>query len=210
MIAGFVVSGTGTKSIDVRGIGPTLGTFGVSGFLASPQLVVDNASSQTLFSNMVWGGGSALTSAFAQVGAFSLPANSKDSALLDPFGVGNYTALLSGTSGTGVALAEIYDADVGATTTRLKNLSVRAQVGTGGAVLIAGFVISGNVPKTVLIRGIGPALSGFGISGALQQPILSLYTSNSALIQSNYLWGGEPALAAAMSSVGAFSLNPLG
>ncbi len=210
MIAGFVVSGTGTKSIVVRGIGPTLGTFGVPGFLANPQLEVDNAAPQKLFSNTVWGGGSALTNAFAQVGAFSLPANSNDSALLDSFGAGNYTALLSGTSGTGVALAEIYDADVGATTTRLKNLSVRAQVGTGGAVLIAGFVISGNVPKTVLIRGIGPALNGFGIAGALQQPILSLYTSNSALIQTDYAWGGEPTLAAAMSSVGAFSLSPTG
>jgi outer membrane protein assembly factor BamB len=209
MIAGFVVSGAGTKSIIVRGIGPTLGSFGVPAFLANPQLVVDNASSQTLFSNTVWGGGSALTNAFLQVGAFSLPANSLDSALIDPFSAGNYTALLSGTSGTGVALAEIYDADVGATTTRLKNLSVRAQVGTGSAVLIAGFVISGNVPKTVLIRGIGPALNGFGVAGALQQPILSLYTSNSALIETNYLWGGEPSLAAAMSSVGAFGLSPL-
>jgi hypothetical protein len=157
----------------------------------------------------VWGGGSALASAFDQVGAFSLPANSLDSALIDPFSAGNYTALLSGTSGTGVALAEIYDADAGGTTSRLRNLSVRAQVGTGSAVLIAGFVISGNVPKTVLIRGIGPALNGFGVAGALQQPILSLYTSNSALIQTNYLWGGEPSLAAAMSSVGAFSLSPL-
>jgi len=210
MIAGFVVSGTGTKSVVARGVGPTLGTFGVAGFLANPLLTVDNAASQPIYSNSVWGGGTALVNAFNQVGAFSLPANSLDAALLEPFAAGNYTALLSGTSGTGVALAEIYDADTGATATRLRNLSVRAQVGTGSAVLIAGFVISGNVPKTVLIRGIGPALTGFHIAGALQLPILALYTSDSALIQVDYEWGGEPALAAAMRGVGAFALDPQG
>jgi outer membrane protein assembly factor BamB len=207
MIAGFYVSGSGTKNIMVRGIGPTLGTFGITGFLAKPQLTVDN-STQAIFSDTTWGGGSALSSAFAQVGAFALPAGSADSALLDPFGPGAYTALLSGTTGTGVALAEIYDDDIGATTARLSNLSVRAQVGTGSAVLIAGFVISGNVPKTVLIRGIGPALNGFGVAGAIQEPILSLFNSSSSLVQWNYSWGGETALVAAMRAVGAFSLDP--
>ncbi len=210
LIAGFVISGSGTKNILVRGIGPTLAGFGVANSLAKPLLNV-NDTTHTIFTDTSWGGGAALAAAFSQVGAFSLQAGSADSALLEPFAPGAYTALLSGTSGTGVALAEIYDADslTGTPAARLKNLSVRAQVGTGSSVLIAGFVISGNVPKTVLIRGIGPALSGYGVAGALQQPVLGLYNSSSTLIQSNYSWGGEPALAAAMSAAGAFSLNPL-
>jgi subtilisin family serine protease/outer membrane protein assembly factor BamB len=209
MIAGFVISGSGTKSVLVRGIGPALGGFGVANFLANPQLNVDFGS-QTIFSDTTWGGGTVLADTFTQVGAFGLPAGSADSALVDPFAAGAYTALLSGTSRTGVALAEVYDADIGATATRLSNLSVRAQVGTGSAVLIAGFVISGNVPITVLIRGIGPALTGFGVAGAIQQPVLSLYNSSGILIQSNPYWGGEPVLAAAMRAVGAFGLSPSG
>ena len=207
LIAGFAISGTGTKSVLVRGIGPSLATFGVSNVLANPQLNVNDATHQIL-SNTTWGGGAALTAAFAQVGAFSLQPNSADSAILAPFTPGTYTALVSGIGGTGVALAEIYDADTGTPSARLKNLSVRAPVGTGSGVLIAGFVISGNVPKTVLIRGIGPALTGFNVAGALQQPILGLYNSSGALIQTDYYWGGEPALASAMSAAGAFALNP--
>ena len=209
LIAGFVISGSGTKNVLVRGIGPALGGFGVSGFLANPQLDVDNAAGSVIFSDTGWGGGAALAAAFAQVGAFSLLANSADSALLQPFPAGAYTALVSGTTGTGVALGEIYDADPGVPTTRLKNLSARAQVGTGSGILIAGFVISGNIPKTVLIRGIGPALTGFNVSGALQNPVLGLYNAGGSLIQDNFQWGGEPRLASAMSAAGAFSLEPL-
>jgi outer membrane protein assembly factor BamB len=207
LIAGFVISGSGTKNVLVRGIGPTLGSFGVSGFLSNPVLNVDN-SSGTIFTDTGWGGGSALAATFSQVGAFGLPANSADSALVDPFPAGAYTALVSGANGTGVALAEIYDADIGVPTSRLKNLSVRAQVGTGSGILIAGFVISGNLPKTVLIRGIGPALTGFGVAGVLENPVLGIYNNSGSLIQDNYQWGGEPRLASAMSAAGAFSLSP--
>jgi outer membrane protein assembly factor BamB len=207
LIAGFVISGTGTKNVLLRGIGPTLGAFGVAGYLTSPVLNVDN-SSGTIFSDTGWGGSASLAATFSQVGAFSLPASSADSALVDPFPAGAYTALVSGATGTGVALAEIYDADLGAPTSRLKNLSVRAQVGTGSGILIAGFVISGNLPKTVLIRGIGPALAGFGVTGVLANPVLGLYNNSGSLIQDDYQWGGETRLASAMSAAGAFTLDP--
>jgi len=210
LIAGFVIAGSGSKSVLVRGIGPSLAEFGLTGFLANPLLTIDNSASQTLFTGNAWGGGSALAATFNQVGAFSLPANSADSALVEPFAPGAYTALVSGPSGSGVALAEIYDADPNPLTSpaELKNLSVRAPVGTGSGVLIAGFVISGNEPKTVLIRGIGPALAGFGVSGALAAPVLSLYNSSSVLMATNSDWGGEPVLAEAMAESGAFALSP--
>jgi len=210
LIAGFVISGAGPKNILVRGVGPTLAEFGITDFLANPLLTIDNSASQTLFTDHAWGGGAALTGTFSQVGAFALPAGSADSALVESFSPGAYTALVSGPSGTGVALAEIYDADPNPLTSaaELKNLSVRAPVGTGSGVLIAGFVISGNEPKTVLIRGIGPALAGFGVAGALQAPVLSLYNSSSVQIETNSAWGGEPVLAAAMAEAGAFALSP--
>ena len=54
------------------------------------------------------------------------------------------------------------------------NISTRLFVGTGNNVLIGGFIITGNVPKVVIIRAIGPSL---GIPGALQDPILELHDS---------------------------------
>src|SRR5262249_54061849 len=66
----------------------------------------------------------------------------------------------------------------------LVNLSLRSTVGTGSNTLIAGFVINGSDNKSLLIRGIGPTLTALGVSGALQDPVLSLY-SGSTLVTSN-------------------------
>jgi len=120
----------------------------------------------------------------------------------------------AGASGdTGIALVEVYDATPSGTYApafpRLINISARVQVGTGGNVLIAGFVIGGTTSKTVLIRGSGPALSAFGLSRVLPDPELQLSQSNadgsSTLLQADSGWGGDTQIAAAAASVGAFS-----
>ena len=208
LIAGFVVKGTGEKQVLLRGIGPTLGQFGVSGALATSTLILDAANGQMLAENSVWGGGAALANLFAQVGAFALPTNSADSALEEALGAGGFTAQLEGEGQTtGVGLAEIYDADAGTPTAQLVNLSARANVGTGSNILIAGFVISGDTPQTVLIRGVGPTLSQFGVTGSLAAPQLVLYDSNNSTLQSNTGWAGAATLAQAFASVGAFAFT---
>jgi hypothetical protein len=65
----------------------------------------------------------------------------------------------------------------GATAKRpqLLNISTRLRVQTGDNVLIAGFIITGSAPKKVIIRGIGPSLTQFGISGTLADPLLELH-----------------------------------
>jgi hypothetical protein len=55
------------------------------------------------------------------------------------------------------------------------NLSTRMYVQTGDNVGIGGFIITGNAPKHVLIRAIGPSLSASGISAVLVDPILELH-----------------------------------
>jgi len=141
------------------------------------------------------------------VGAFALTPSSADAAMIQSVGAGAYTAHLSGVSNTtGVGLAEIYDADTGPTAAHLSNISARASVGTGSNVLIAGFVISGNTPETVLIRGIGPTLGQFGVSGSLAAPELVLYDSGNNTLQTNGGWGGGASLVQAFARVGAFSL----
>ena len=79
---------------------------------------------------------------------------------------------------------------------RLRNISTRAFVQTGDRVAIGGFIISGSGAKKVLIRAIGPSLTGIGIAGALVDPTLELHDSTQALIASNDNWKDSPDVAA--------------
>ncbi len=239
VIAGLVVGGPAgsTKQILVRGVGPTLSNFGVSGILANPVMsVYDSATpAQLIASDTGWGnapvaGTSAVSASFRQataadmssVGAFALASGSADSAMVLTVPTGNYTVQVAGAnSTTGVALAEIYELDSQAAV-KLANLSARCFVGTGSQIGIAGFYVQGSQPAQLLIRGIGPALTGFGVSGALASPIVELYDGANMpqLIASNSGWGNNPvagpstaavsfrkATAADMNAVGAFPLT---
>lgn len=213
LIVGFVVGGAGTaggKGLLVRGIGPALTGFGVPGALADPHLELF-AGATRLTQNDDWGGGPALAATFGNVGAFPLAANSRDAAFADPaLAPGAYTAQVAGNGGaTGVALAELYDTTAPAafanTTPRLTNVSARTRVGTGGDILIAGVNIAGALPRTVLIRAIGPGLAQFGVTGTLADPVLALF-NGATRINENDDWGGNGELVALAASVGAFAL----
>ena len=213
LIAGFVTSGTGTKQILIRGGGPSLAgaPFNLTGTLSHPQLTLFNSSQAVVSTNTGWGGSAALTQVFSQVGAYPYVAGAADSALLATVTAGlPYTAQISGVGNTGgVALAELYDADGAAPTARLVNLSARANVGTGGNVLIAGFVISGTASETVLIRGVGPALAlaPFSLTGVLAAPLLTVFNGAGTSLATNTRWGGTSTLTATFVRVGAFSLG---
>ena len=210
---GCVVSGN-NKTLLVRGIGPGLIPFGVANPLADPQLTLFSGNTP-IAANDDWQTGSTASSiaaAAAQVGAFPLPNGSKDSALLAVVNSGAFTAQIVGANNsTGTALAEVYDADsnLGA---RLINGAARMQINASGGnanSLIIGFVIGGTGPKTVLIRGIGPGLTAFGVTGVLADPQIIVF-SGAAPIASNDNWESGISTAAQISSasaqVGAFAL----
>jgi hypothetical protein len=69
-----------------------------------------------------------------------------------------------------------------------QNLSGRAHVLTGDQILIDGFIVEGSENKTVLIRGLGPSLAGFGILNFLANPTLSLFDHTATLIAANDNW----------------------
>jgi hypothetical protein len=85
-------------------------------------------------------------------------------------------------------------------------------VGPGDDVLIAGFVISGNVPRRVLIRGIGPGLTDFNVADVLLDPRLEVHTTIAgvdAVIATNDDWESELTPAEmATAAPGAFALAP--
>ena len=72
------------------------------------------------------------------------------------------------------------------------NLCTRSLVSGGDNVLIGGFIVTGTEPKTMVLRALGPSLSGFGLSGVLANPVLKLYNSSHTLIASNDNWQSDP------------------
>jgi hypothetical protein len=80
----------------------------------------------------------------------------------------------------------------------------------GDGALIGGFVIQGPAYQRVLVRGIGPTLQAFGLTAALADPLLTLY-SGQAIVATNDAWSSGPdaaSLVAATATVGAFALAP--
>jgi hypothetical protein len=54
--------------------------------------------------------------------------------------------------------------------------------------MIAGVIITGNVNKPVVLRGLGPSLERFGLTDLLSDPVLDLRGSNGSLIFRNDDW----------------------
>ncbi len=215
---GFVLRGTGTKNVVVRAVGPTLAGFGVADAMANPKMdIIPLGQSTAVLSNDDWGSASAaqvaaLQQRSADVGAFALPANSRDAAALASLPLATssgYTVSVapSGTTAAGVVVAEVYDADGLGAAARVINVSTRGMVTADG--LTPGFVIGGAAPKQLLIRAVGPTLASFGVGGTLADPTLSLFPlGRDFAVASNNDWStsGAAELTAAFAQAGAFPL----
>ena len=204
-IPGFVLSGGGTKSIIVRAVGPTLGSFGVSGVLADPRLSIVSGNA-TIATNDNWL--AADGAVMGAAGAFNLTAGSKDAAAVAALGAGSYSApIVAADGGSGVALVEIYDG-APLSGVSLINASTRAFVGTGDSVLIPGFVVGGTGTIRLLVRAVGPTLGAFGVTGTLADPTITLFRGATALATNdNWSTAANAAeVASAGAAVGAFAL----
>lgn len=195
LITGFVIGGTEPKTVLLRAIGPALGSFGISGALPAAQLRLFDGQGKLLREIDGWRDDPTLARTFARVGAFALGAPNGDSALVATLAPGAYTMQVvpvaaAGGSSVGVGLAEIYDASPNphAEYQRLVNISSRGTIESGEGVLIGGFVVAGNAPKRLLVRGVGPALAAFGVAGALADPQLTVYDRGTVLAR-NDNWG---------------------
>ena len=68
------------------------------------------------------------------------------------------------------------------------NISTRMVVGTNDELMIGGFIITGDAPKKVVIRAMGPVLEKSGLTNFLADPMLELRNSNDVLLQDNDNW----------------------
>lgn len=212
LIGGFYVGGSGSRTLLVRGVGPTLTNYGLTGVLNDPQIAFypSNSSTPTLTNNN-WNNDPTVTSTGNAVGAFPLQASSLDAAFVSNFAAGGGSVQVSGADGgTGLALVEVYDAG-GSSTARLTNLAARSFVGTGTGVLIGGFVVSGST-RAVLVRGVGPGLSQY-LADALPAAHLQVFSTvngKQTLVAENTGWSNATNAATidtTGSSVGAFKLQ---
>ena len=184
-IGGFIIPGPDPKRVIVRGIGPSLGNFGVPDVLADPTLELHAGDGTLIATNDNW-----KSDQQAEIEGTGLqPTNDLEAAIVTtlPADGAGYTAILRGKNGeTGVGLIEAYDLD-GAANSKLANISTRGFVDTGDNAMIGGFILGGGSAE-VIVRAIGPSLTAFGVAGALQDPTLDLYDSFGTLIVSNDDW----------------------
>lgn len=98
--------------------------------------------------------------------------------------------------------------------TRLANVASRALTGPGQSAHVLGFVVSGARPKAMLVRGVGPALTPFGITNALPDPSLTIFNAVGQAVFTNNDWSASVVgaataaeLATAATRAGAFALS---
>jgi hypothetical protein len=75
--------------------------------------------------------------------------------------------------------------------TQALNIATRLKVQQNDNILIGGFIVTGNAPKKVIVRGIGPSLkiNGVPLSGRLADPFLELHDEKSGLtVETNDNW----------------------
>jgi hypothetical protein len=115
MIGGFIIQGSGPKTVIVRAIGPELIPFGVPNALADPFLELHNGAGTLIAINNNWQttliGGIITSDQVSQIQTSGhAPTQPSESAIIATLPPGNYTAIVHGVNNTtGVALVEVDD-----------------------------------------------------------------------------------------------------
>jgi hypothetical protein len=183
LIGGFIVTGTQSKKVIVRAIGPSLP---FPGALADPFLELRDSSGTLIRANDNWRD----EQEAEIVGTTIPPSNDLESAIVAtlPANAAAYTATVSGVNnGTGIGVVEVYDLNQTANS-KLANISTRGLVQTGDNVLIGGLIVLGQNPLRVILRAIGPSLP---VPGALADPMLELHDGNGTTIAANDNWRSD-------------------
>lgn len=212
LVAGFVIGGTEPLTALIRAVGPGLAGFGVEDTMPNPSLQIFNSAGTLIQTNDDWAAGSAgqtaeISTVAAELGAFGLAAGSQDAALLATLPPGAYTAqIVRGDAPGGAVLLEVYNRQPRSWKSRLINLSVRTDAGSGADTLTAGFVIEGARDQPLLVRAVGPSLAPFGVTGYLPDPQLVIL-KGSTEVAANDNWSGDSEVSAQSADLGAFPLS---
>lgn len=232
LFPGFVVSGPGTKKLLIRAVGPSLAALGfTSPVIPDPRMELKKFNFVTQLyedyhANDDWqtnANAADIATTSATLGAFALT-DTSDAALLVDLPAGQYAVVGGDKNGTsGIGMVELYDADPSTGSgqvpaSSLINISNRGFCGIGDEVMIPGFVVSSEGPKTLLVRVVGPTIGSapYHVPGAMTDPKLSLYqhdfttnTDNLLLTQDDWGDNADAATTAQIATqVSAFPLAP--
>jgi hypothetical protein len=189
LIGGFIITGTDAKRVVVRGRGPSLSGSGISDPLHDPVIELYNNTSGNapIATNDNW-----QTTQKTEIEATGLaPSSPLESAIVQTLAPGGYTVIVrdKDTSAARLGIVEVFDVGP-ASNAQLGNLSSRGFVGTDDNVLIGGVIVgpasTGNA--NLLVRSLGPSLSGFGVAGTLPDPKLKVVNQQGAEIAANDNW----------------------
>jgi hypothetical protein len=202
-IAGFIVSGSSLKTVIIRGLGPSLAGSGVPNPLADPIIELHGPTGFSTIVNDNYADSGCLLGPLQ-------PPNNLESAVCATLAPGAYTAMIKGkNNGVGVGVVEVYDTGA-SLPSKLANISTRGFVGTGSDIVIAGFQLGGGtLPDRIVVRGIGPSLTGFSVPEVLANPMLELRDSNGTLLMSNNDWQSDSAQAAELTAANLAPSNSL-
>jgi len=171
VIAGFVITGTGTQKVIIRGWGIGAGV--------DPDLLVQTyPEGKTIAGNNNWASGSWANEIRVLPENLRLT-NPTDAGLLLDLPAGAYTAILSSVGNKGRGLIGVNEVE-SSNTIKLTNISTRAPIQGGADDVIAGFIITGTGNQKVLIRGWG--------FGAGVNPSITLYSQTGKVMAFNNDW----------------------
>ncbi len=177
VIAGFIIQGTGSCTVMIRGFGKGIG---LSPQLDSQLLLQAFPSGTPIISNQSWLVGNDPN----QIPPILHLPDSSDAGILITLPAGAYTATMTpeGVDGIGLIGVDQVSCD---TNTQLVNISTRAEVRDNLEVVIAGFIIDGPGTVRVMLRGFG---AGTGFSSCLNTYLTLQTFPGAALITDNDDW----------------------
>jgi Matrixin len=192
LIGGFIIQGSETARVILRAIGNSLPALGIQNPLRDPEMELRGSGGALLAHSDDW-----IDSADAStIASYRLdPTNSRESAIVATLVPGDYTFLVKAFDNgdgdlSGTAVVELYVVQSGSS--RAANISTRGQVLQGDQVVIGGFIVGGNQPKTVIMRALGPSLGQSQIANPLNDPTLELRNAAGNLLAFNDNWGNDP------------------
>ena len=202
MIGGFIINGSASKPIIIRGMGPSLSNAGIPAntLLNDPVLELRGSDGSLIMANDNWKD----SPQRPQIeGSAFQPGDDREAVIVATLPPGAYTAVLTGKNQTtGVGLVEVYDNNQGANA-QLANISTRGFVQTGNNVMIGGFILGGLPNNTrIALRGVGPSLAQFGLNPVLADPTLELHDSNGTTLVANDDWQSDQVSAANLTAAG--------
>jgi hypothetical protein len=181
-IGGFIVTGSVSKNVVIRAIGPSLPQAGVAARLQDPVIELHDSKGGVIATNDNWQD----TQSPELIGSALAPDDERESAIFAGLLPGAYTAVVRGRNNTtGTVLVEVYDLTSGAQS-KLANISTRGFIDPDH-VLIGGLIAGGDAQGhvQVVVRAIGAGLQGSGVQNILSDPTLEVRDNNGGLIVAN-------------------------